>query len=99
MGVKTGPGRLYFVDSKTGEKGELAEIQDVEVTSCLEDGLETLTKAFVKMGTTAATFTAAINRMTLLSLFIGRRVTNNWLKMHGGVMYRQYRKGRKKRNE
>ena len=94
MGVKTGPGRLYFVDSETGEKSELAEVQDVEVTSYLEDGLETLTKAFVKMETTAATFTAAINRMTLLSLFIGRRVTNNWLKMHGGVMTRRYKKGK-----
>lgn len=35
-----------------------------------------------------------INRNTLLSLLYGRKVTNNWLKMHGGVMSRK--KGRKR---
>ena len=29
------------------------------------------------------------NRNTLLSLVHGRKVTNNWLKMHGGVMTRK----------
>lgn len=29
------------------------------------------------------------NRNALLSLVHGRRVTNNWLKMHGGVMSRK----------
>lgn len=35
-----------------------------------------------------------INRNTLLSLLFGRKITNNWLKMHGRVMTRK--KGRKK---
>ena len=35
-----------------------------------------------------------INRNTLLSILLGRKVTNNWLKMHGGIMTRK--KGRKK---
>lgn len=35
-----------------------------------------------------------INRNTLLSLLYGRKITNNWLKIHGGVMTRK--KGRKK---
>lgn len=35
-----------------------------------------------------------INRNALLSLLHGRKVTNNWLKIHNGVMTRK--KGRKK---
>ena len=31
------------------------------------------------------------NRNTLLSLVHGRKVTNNWLKMHGGIMTRKTR--------
>lgn len=34
------------------------------------------------------------NRNTLLSLLHGRKVTNNWLKQHGGIMNRK--KGRRK---
>ena len=30
-----------------------------------------------------------INRNKLLSLIHGRKITNNWLKMHGGVMTRR----------
>ena len=32
--------------------------------------------------------TATIDYRTWLSLLLGKRVTNNWLKMHGGVMRR-----------
>lgn len=35
-----------------------------------------------------------INRLALLSLLYGMNVTNNWLKMHGGIMTR--RGGRRK---
>lgn len=35
------------------------------------------------------TFTAHVKRNALLSMFYGRRITNNWLKMHGGVMARK----------
>ena len=35
-----------------------------------------------------------VNRNTLLSLLHGRKVTNNWLKIHNGVMTRK--KGRRK---
>ena len=35
-----------------------------------------------------------LNRNALLSLLYGRKVTNNWLKRHGGVMTRK--RGRKK---
>ena len=33
-----------------------------------------------------------INRNALLSLLFGRKITNNWLKMHGGVMTRRRKK-------
>lgn len=29
------------------------------------------------------------NRLGFLSLLLGRKITNNWLKMHGGVMCRK----------
>ncbi len=32
--------------------------------------------------------TATMDYHTWLSLLLGKRVTNNWLKMHGGVMRR-----------
>lgn len=35
------------------------------------------------------TFASHINRNVLLSMFYGRKITNNWLKMHGGVMTRK----------
>ena len=34
------------------------------------------------------TLTATMDYHTWLSLLLGKRVTNNWLKMHGGVMKR-----------
>lgn len=57
------------------------------VIGCLSDG---------------ATFEVSINicktnRNALLSLVHGRRVTNNWLKMHGGVMGRKSLKERRRR--
>lgn len=39
-----------------------------------------------------------VNRNLLLSALYGRKITNNWLKMHGGVMTRKG-KGRKHKNK
>lgn len=36
-----------------------------------------------------AEFTCHVNRLTLLSLITGKRITNNYLKYHGGVMVRK----------
>ena len=45
-----------------------------------------------------ATFTAEVDRNAMLSIFHGHKVTNNWLKYHGGVMsrkiHRRYRRER-----
>lgn len=38
---------------------------------------------------------AKIERLDMLRLMYGRKITNNWLKMHGGVMGR--RNGKKKK--
>ena len=38
---------------------------------------------------TEATFECKLSRTTFLSLVCGRKVTNNWLKMHGGIMSRR----------
>lgn len=35
------------------------------------------------------TFECKIDNLVLLSLLMGRKITNNWLKMHGGVMRRK----------
>ena len=38
---------------------------------------------------TSGTIEMKIDRNFLLTLLYGRKVTNNWLKMHGGVMTRK----------
>lgn len=46
-----------------------------------------LTKKFNTPAT--ATFTVKADRLTLLSILYGHKITNNWLKRHGGVMSRK----------
>lgn len=36
-----------------------------------------------------AEFTCQVNRLALLSIITGKRITNNYLKYHGGVMVRK----------
>lgn len=36
-----------------------------------------------------ATFEVHVPRLSMLSLVHGHKVTNNWLKMHGGIMSRR----------
>lgn len=36
-----------------------------------------------------------LDRNTRLSLIYGRKITNNWLKMHGGIMTRKPSRSRK----
>lgn len=38
-----------------------------------------------------------VNRNVVLSLLYGRPVTNNWLKMHGGIMWRKIGGKRRRR--
>ena len=40
----------------------------------------------------SGTFTLKLREKEVLSLIIGKKVTNNWLKMHGGIITRKFRK-------
>lgn len=91
-------GELYMVDARTGERtlisGTVEELAAVPAMTEVEPEPIFLTKGFNLPAT--ATFTANVNRLTLLSIVHGHKVTNNWLKRHGGVMsrkiHRRYRR-------
>ncbi len=79
-------GTLVMVNQETGSEHEIAVVslnvvptEDVKNTVGIKTGLQA--EISVKM---------KVNRLTLLSLALGRKVTNNWLKMHGGVMVRRW---------
>ena len=82
-------GELIFID--TGLK--------VPVTMCSIDAVETIDTEPAtpnKMRSILAgdhsaelTITTRFDNLSLLSLFTGRKMTNNWMKMHGGVMRRK----------
>lgn len=61
----------------------------------LETETETLDEPAIRMPESyEATIIFNMNRATMLSLIYGRSITNNWLKMHGGVMQRKTRQKR-----
>lgn len=43
----------------------------------------------ILQGTVEGTLTLNVDNLVLLSLLMGRKINNNWLKMHGGVMRRK----------
>lgn len=51
-------------------------------------------KRLSSAGTMEYSFEISIDRNSMLSLFLGRPVTNNWLKNHGGVITKK--KGKRK---
>lgn len=90
--VKIAGGTLYFGDPETGEiLGEINDVKGVEL-ELDEPGVDP-EKFHLGLGG-EATFTCdcEIDRNSALSFVYGRWVTNNWLKMHGGVMKRRKRK-------
>lgn len=77
---------LYMVDTRTGEQSLISTtIMNMEVET--EPIPDFLTKGFNVPVT--ATFTAKLDSHTFLSILLGHKVTNNWLKRHGGVMSRK----------
>lgn len=40
----------------------------------------------------SGTLALKLREKEVLSLIIGKKVTNNWLKMHGGIMTRKFKK-------
>lgn len=79
----------------TAEGQKIAEIENGTIKA------ETLKKPKVsaKRIDSTRSFTAKmeLDRLTALSLIYGMKITNNWLKMHGGIMTR--RSGKRKKGK
>lgn len=91
MGLALGGGTLYFGDvSNIDYKLPVAECKVVEADEEITDPVAYYTDI-------EGSFLAEIklDRNTRLSLIYGRKITNNWLKMHGGIMTRKSSRSRK----
>lgn len=82
-----GPGTLYFGETPVG-KVQKASLKCEEPE--LSEDIEKLAMSFQRMGEATIEVSLACRRLAMLSLVHGRKVTNNWLKMHGGVMTRRW---------
>ena len=86
MGLTLGRGTLYFGDVNDPEcKLPVAECKAIEAD-------EEITEPVAYYMDNEGSFLAEIklDRSTRLSLLYGKKITNNWLKMHGGIMTRKY---------
>jgi len=66
----------------------------------MASGIEYLSESFMRLGETVeVTIPVFVKYIDLLGLLFGRKVTNNWLKIHGGILYRKqaYRKAKHNR--
>lgn len=86
-------GTLYFGNPETDEI--LGEINDVKEVKMEAEEPSVDVKKFHLGG--EATITVEIDRNSILSIIYGEKITNNWLKMHGGVMSRKGARRRKHR--
>lgn len=85
MGLTLGNDALYFGD---GEKS--CEVESVQVTQeTTDDGNKTFRSTLYNNDTATLEINTKIIRNMYLSLIFGRKVTNNWLKLHGGIMTRR----------
>lgn len=76
---------LIFGD---GEKAvEVESVQVIEEATDDDNKASTLT--LYNNDTATLEITTKIDRNTYLSLLHGRKITNNYLKMHGGIMTRK----------
>lgn len=86
MGLTLGGGTLYFGDVNNPDyKLPVAECKVVEAAD------EEITSPVAYYTDNEGSILAEIklDRNTRLSLIYGRKITNNWLKMHGGIMTRK----------
>lgn len=74
-------GQIYFRDKPVGRFHEM--------NMTVEDLPEDLPKHSSTSYSDKMTFDIRLDNLTVLSLLSGRQVTNNWLKMHGGVLMRK----------
>ena len=75
-------GQLYFEDRPVGRFEEMNITMEDESVEDLPEHLSTSWSGEM-------TFDIKLDNLTVLSLLSGRQVTNNWLKMHGGVLMRK----------
>lgn len=82
-------GQLYFRDKPVGSFHKMNMTLENESVEDLPEHLSTSWSGEMTMD-------VELDSLTALSLLSGRRVTNNWLKMHGGVLIRKGLKKRKR---
>ena len=71
---------MYYDNKLIGDIGELHELH-------FEEGGDTPSIPVIT-DEASIEFDIHIPRNSLLSILYNRRITNNWLKMHGGIMRR-----------
>ena len=80
-------GTIYF----NGKPMTVEEIPELDITLNIEDEKEPM--PYFRPVSNECTFTMQLpyrnTKRMCLSLIYGRPITNNWLKMHGGVMIRK----------
>lgn len=82
-------GELIFMD--TGLKVPVSACSIETVDTYQEIATPNEIRSILQGGTVEGTLTCtlSIDTLGLLTLLMGRKITNNWLKMHGGVLRRK----------
>lgn len=83
---------VYIANPCTGEV--FIEAKDIKIESVEPDDKTYVNQRFnfKPLNSGEVSFDVQINRNQLLSLLTGKDITNNWLKMHGGIMTRRNKK-------
>ena len=85
MGLTLGEGTLYF---GSGEK--LDKFESIQVQKRVANDRNRVYRLTLNNNDTARLeIKTEISRNLYLSLLYGRRITNNYLRMHGGIMSRK----------
>lgn len=88
MGFELGSGTLYFENKPIGEiDSGLVEVEEDEFYIPSEPAIKI--PRMLEATFTLKDLKRYEHRKILLMLFHGTKVSNNWLKYHGGVMTRQ----------
>ena len=88
-------GKLYIGD----DVFEVGEIQELELSPMPDESSPNYVMGIDLSETADFTCEVRLNHRVLLSIFTGRKITNNWLKMHGGIMVRKSWEERRRRKK
>ena len=86
-------GTIYIQKETGGEKISVPAVAELKIEKPDEDTIEFPTLLY-RDSSVEFDCKSVINRNLLLRLLTGFPVTNNWLKMHGGIMSRTKRRKR-----